>query len=389
MRDRTVISPVAQGVEAQKNGRVLMIDGKMTRRAFIGTAAMATLTACGGGASSAASTASTSSADSTTGASSAAASGDVLVTMVTDTGGVNDQSFNQLSWAGLNQLKTENGWEINYYESKQDADFATNLDKAIDDGSAIVWAIGFAMSDAVNESAETNPDVLFGSIEGTNTSGAKNLVAVQFKSEEPSFAVGYIAARMSKTGKVGFIGGMTGETIAAFEFGYKAGIAYANAEQGTKVECQSQYAESFGDAAKGNSIAQKMIKDGCDVLFHAAAATGVGMLEACNDAGVWSIGVDADQAALFPEYTTIITSALKRTDNAIVKVSNGLMDGSVAGGDNIVLGASDDAVGLAETHDRLPDDIYNATLEVFDKIKAGSIVAPSNQADYEAYIKTL
>lgn len=353
-----------------------MFDAKMTRRTFaatMGAGALAALAGCGGGSD----------------AGGAAADESITVEMVTDTGGVNDQSFNQLAWAGMQQLEADNGWTVNYYESKQDSDYATNLDKAVDDGSAIVWGIGFAMSDAVNEAAEANPDVLFGSIEGTNTSGAENLIAVQFRSQEPSFAVGYIAARMSESGKVGFVGGMTGETIAAFEYGYKAGIEYANAEQGTNVTCQAQYAESFGDAAKGSSIAQKMIKDGCDVLFHAAGGTGVGMLEACNDAGVWSIGVDADQAAVFPDYTTIIASALKRTDNVIVQVSNGLMDGSITGGDTIVMGAAEDAVGLADTHDNLPDDIYEATLEIFEKIKAGDIVVPGNEADYKDFVANL
>ena len=354
-----------------------MFDAKMTRRTFattMGVSALAMLAGCGGGG------AAEGGADSEEG---------LVIRMVTDTGGVNDQSFNQLAWAGMNQLASDNGWDVDYYESKQDSDFATNLDKAVDDGSAIVWAVGFAMSDAVNEAAEANPDVLFGSIEGTNTSGAENLIAVQFRSQEPSFAVGYIAARMSKSGKVGFVGGMTGDTIAAFEYGYKAGIEYANKEQGTKVECQAQYAESFGDAAKGKSIAQKMIKDGCDVLFHAAGGTGVGMLEACNDAGVWSIGVDADQAAVFPDYTTIIASALKRTDNVIVQLSNGLIDGSVTAGDNVVMGAAEDAVGLADTHDKLPDDIYNATLELFEKIKAGDIVVPGTEDDFNTYVASL
>ena len=352
-----------------------MFDAKMTRRTFattFGIGALAALAGCGGG-----------------GSAEGGAEGGAIVRMVTDTGGINDQSFNQLAWEGMKRLEADNGMDVNYFESKQDSDYATNLDKAVDEDAAMVWGVGFAMSDAVNEAAEANPDVLFGSIEGTNTSGAENLIAVQFRSQEPSFAVGYIAARMSESGKVGFVGGVTGETIAAFEYGYKAGIDYANAEQGTKVTCQAQYAESFGDAAKGNSIAQKMIKDGCDVLFHAAGGTGVGMLEACNDAGVWSIGVDADQAAVFPDYTTIIASALKRTDNVIVQVSNGLMDGSIVGGDTIVMGAAEDAVGLADTHDKLPDDIYEATLEIFEKIKSGDIVVPGNEADYKEFVAAL
>lgn len=360
-----------------------MIDTKMTRRAFVGTmgaGAMAALVGCGGG-----SAAPAAEGDAAEGEAEA----NVKVEMVTDTGGVNDQSFNQLAWAGMQQLNADNGWEVSYIESKQDADYMTNLDKAVDDGSALVWGIGFAMAEAVNTAAEQNPDVKFALIDGTNDNGAANLTGVLFKAQEPSFAVGYIAARMSKSGKVGFVGGMTSETIQAFEFGYYAGIEYANKEQGTAVTYQGQYAESFGDAAKGKSIAQKMISDGADVLYHAAGGTGVGMLEACNDAGVYSIGVDQDQAVLFPDYETIITSALKKVDEAVISVSNGIIDGSIAGGDNIVLGAAEDAVGIAPTHDLLPDDIYQAALDVLDKIKSGEIVVPATQADLDTFKASL
>lgn len=358
------------------------MDSKMTRRAFVGTlsaATMAALAACGG-----------SNSDAGSDAGGDAAEASVKIEMVTDTGGVNDQSFNQLAWAGMQQLKSENGWEISYIESKQDADYMTNLDKAVDDGANLVWGIGFAMGEAVNTAAEQNPDVQFALIDATNDNGAPNLTGVLFRAQEPSFAVGYIAARMSQKGKVGFVGGITSETIQGFEYGYYAGIEYANKERGTSVSYVGQYAESFGDAAKGKSIATKMIDDeGCDVLFHAAGGTGVGMLEACNEKGVWSIGVDQDQAVLFPDYTTIITSALKKVDEAVISVSNGLMDGSITGGDNIVLGASEDAVGIAETHDKLPDEIYNDALAVLDKIKSGEIVAPATEADLKTFVASL
>ena len=354
-----------------------MFDAKMTRRTFaatMGVGALAALAGCGGGGGEAA------------GDGGAAEEG-TIVRMVTDTGGINDQSFNQLAWEGMKRLESDNGMDVDYYESKQDSDYATNLDKAVDDESAMVWGVGFAMSDAVNEAAEANPDVKFGSIEGTNTSGAENLVCVAFKSQDSSFVVGYIAARMSESGKVGFMGGMTGETIAAFEYGYYAGVEYANKENGTKVTYEGQYAESFTDSAKGTSIAKKMIKGGCDVLFHAAGGAGVGMLEECNAQGVKSIGVDQDQAAVLG-YDTIITSALKNVDQAIVTVTNGFLDGSIESGD-IVLGAADDAVGLAPTHDQLPDDIYEDALELFEKIKAGDIVPPANEEDFKTYVASL
>lgn len=356
---------------------------QMTRRSFLAALGLGTVTlaACGGG-----------SGDAQSGADAAATAtddADVSIEMVTDTGGVNDQSFNQLAWAGLQKLESDNGWSVSYMESKQDADFVTNLDKAVDDGSTIVWGIGYAMTDAINTAAQQNPDVQFASIEGSNDSGAPNLTAVAFRSHEPSFVVGYIAARMSESGKVGFIGGQESETIQQFEYGYYAGVEYANKEQGTSVTYVGQYAESFTDAAKGKSIAQKMIKNGCDVMFHAAGGVGVGMLEACEDAKVYSIGVDQDQAALFPEYSTIITSALKNVDVAVETISKGLIDGTVEGGQNLVLGAAEDAVGLADTHDKLPDEVYEAALKLFDDIKAGTIEVPDTKDKFDAYVASL
>ena len=344
----------------------------------MGIGALAALAGCGGG------------GGSTDGGD--AAEGNVKIEMVTDTGGVNDQSFNQLAWAGMQQLNADNGWEVSYIESKQDSDYMTNLDKAVDDGSNLVWGIGFAMAEAVNTAAEQNPDVQFALIDGTNDNGAENLTGVLFKAQEPSFAVGYIAARVNKSGKVGFVGGMSSETIQQFEYGFYAGIEYANKEQGTSVTYQGQYAESFGDAAKGKSIAQKMIEDGCDVLYHAAGGTGVGMLEACNEKGVWSIGVDQDQAVLFPDYTTIITSALKKVDEAVVTVSNGIIDGSITGGENIVLGAPEDAIGIAPTHDKLDEinpDLYDETLALIEKIKSGEIEVPDTKDGLATFVAAL
>ena len=182
-----------------------MIDAKMTRRAFLGLAATASLAACGGGGGSSESTGE--------GASEGTASGTTKIVMITDVGGVHDQSFNQLSWAGLERLSDEFGWEVSYIESKQEADYITNLDKAVDDEPSLVWGIGFAMADAINQVADQNPDVKFAAIECTNDLGVSNLTGVNFKSEESSFVVGYIAARMSKSGQVGFVGGVDSEII--------------------------------------------------------------------------------------------------------------------------------------------------------------------------------
>ena len=309
------------------------------------------------------------------------------IEMVTSTGGVNDQSFNQLSWAGMQELAADNGWEVSYIESQQANDYYTNLDKAADQSPNMIWAISYAMEDDANEIADQNPDIMFGLIEGLNVYGADNLIGTTFRSQESSFVVGYIAARMSESGKVGFVGGAVSETIQQFEYGYTGGVAYANSLHNLNAQVNSQYAESFTDSGKGKSIAKKMIKKGCDVLFHAAGGTGTGMIEACAESGVWAIGVDTDQSYLAPD--TVITSALKRVDKVIYDLSNQAMSGEAVGGDNIDLGASENAVGISESHDLIPDDIYSDALEVLEKIKSGEIVPPDSKDTLKSFTAAL
>ncbi len=352
----------------------------ISRRHFLGTAAAfavtAGLTACGGGNAGGA------------GSADAGKSGkDYKIEMVTDTGGVSDQSFNQSSWEGLQQLEKDNGWTVQYIESKQESDYATNLDKAVDDGSNLVWGIGFAMADAVAHSAKTNPEVQFAVIDNAFEDAPKNLIGVTFRAQEPSFLMGYIAARTTKTNKVGFVGGISGVVIDQFDYGYQAGVAYANKEQGTNVEVQGQYADSFSDSAKGKAIASKMYSSGCDVVFHAAGGVGAGVIEAAKEANKFAIGVDRDQAYLAPD--NVISSALKRVDKAIVEVSTKIQAGDIEGGTNIDLGFSEDCVGIPEEHKLIDDEVYKAAIELGDKIKAGDIKPPFNKETYDEYIKTL
>ena len=346
-----------------------MIDARMTRRAFLGLMATATLAGCGGN----------------TRRNGSAAG--VKAIMVTDLGGVYDHSFNELSWSGLNRLSNEFGWDVSYIESRQEADWVANLEKAVDAGAGLVWGIGYTMADAINEVAGRNPDVKFGAIECDNLTGAANLTGVSFKSEESSFVVGYIAARMSQTGKVGYVGPIESEVNQAFLNGYFAGVEYANREQGTSVTYQSQMAEYFDDPAKGKSIAGKMIEDGVDVIYQTAGQTGFGVIDACDEAGVFAIGVDMDQSYLAPN--TVITSALKHVDEAIYQVSKQLvMDGS-GGGQNLVLGVAEHGVGIAETHDLIPDDVFEAALGVLGLLGAGDISVPATAAGLADYIGSL
>lgn len=343
------------------------------------------VTACSGGSKPSSST--TPSAAPSGAETSSTAKADFKVTMVTDTGGVNDQSFNQLSWEGLQRLKTDTGAVISYTESKQDADYATNLDKAVDDNNNLVWGVGFAMGDAIKTAAKANADVQFAIVDNAYDETPSNLTAVVFRAQEPSFLVGYIAAKTTKTNKVGFVGGIKSDVIDQFEYGYKAGVAYGAKEMNKKIEVVAQYAESFSDSAKGKAIASKMFSGGCDIVFHAAGNVGTGVIEAAKEAKKFAIGVDKDQAYLAPD--NVLTSALKKVDKAVEEVSKDIKDGKKTGGTTISLGVKEDAAGIPAEHKLMGEETYKAAAALQDQIKEGKLVAPANEKDYNTFVKDM
>jgi len=309
------------------------------------------------------------------------------VAMVTDTGGVNDQSFNQSSWEGLQSFEKNNkGAKSSYLESKQESDYATNLDKVVDGGNKLVWGIGFAMSDAITNSAKSNPDVSYAIVDnsyGDNTPA--NVTGVMFRAQEPSFMVGYVAAKTTKTNKVGFIGGIKGNIIDQFQYGYQAGVQYAAKELGKDITVDVQYAESFGDASKGKAIANKMFSSGCDIVFHAAGNVGVGVIEAAKEANKFAIGVDRDQAYLAP--ANVLTSALKLSSVAVENISKEAMNGSKIGGKTFTYGLKENAVGIPTENKNMDPEVYKATIVIQDKIKDGSIVPPFNEETFKSFGK--
>lgn len=350
----------------------------------------ASATACSSGASAssaAAESAAASEAASQAEASATEAKTDFKVSMVTDTGGVNDQSFNQSAWEGLQQFAKETGAEVKYTESKQETDYATNLDKAADDGNKLIWGIGFAMADAITNAAKNNPDINYAIIDNAYVDTPSNVTGVVFRAQEPSFLVGYIAGKTTKTNKVGFVGGMTSAVIDQFEYGYKAGVAYAAKELGKTITVDAQYAESFSDSAKGKAIAQKMFSNGCDIVFHAAGGVGTGVIEAAKEANKFAIGVDRDQAYLAPK--NVLTSALKLVNKAVQLVSKEALEGKEIGGKTYTYGLTEDAVGIPEEHSLMGDETYNAAIALEDKIKDGTITPPANKEEYEQFVANL
>jgi basic membrane protein A len=305
--------------------------------------------------------------------------------MVTDVGGVNDQSFNQSAWEGLQKTKKDLGMKISYQESKQDADYPANLETLYDAKNDLIWAIGFKMADAILLAAKQNPKQKYAIID--YSFGAKtppNVVGVMFKAEEGAFLAGYLAAKMSKTGSLGFIGGMSVPIIHSFQYGFEAGAKYAN----KKIVILEQYAESFTDAAKGKAIANQMMGKGADVIFHAAGAVGDGVIEAVKEKDKMAVGVDRDQNYLAPK--NVITSSMKRVDNAVFNVVSDLGKGTFKGGTTVEYGLKDGAVDIAPTTTKMvPSVLLEDVGNIKKSITSGKIKVPATLVAYNNYVKKL
>jgi basic membrane protein A len=297
--------------------------------------------------------------------------------LVTDTGGLNDESFNQSAWEGLQKANKDYGVDIKALESKSDDDYIPNLTKFAREGRNITWAIGYKFDKAIPDIANQFPNANFGIVD-SDLGGKipKNVTAVTFKEEEGSFLVGVIAGLTTKTNKVGFIGGMTSPLIKKFEVGYVAGVKAVN----PKATISIAYAESFADAVKGRSLAQSMYNNGVDIIYHAAGGTGKGLFDEVKTrekGKYWAIGVDRDQSNLAPDHT--LTSMVKRVDVAVYNVTKELKDGKLKPGEHVVMGLKEGGISLADKH--VSPDVEKKVEEYKQKIISGELKIPSTDAE--------
>jgi basic membrane protein A len=323
------------------------------------------------------------------------------VAMVTDVGGVDDKSFNQSAWEGLQAYGEEVGLEkgkdgFDYLQSQSDADYSTNLNTLARQNFDLVYGIGFMMQGAVEEIAKQQTEQNFALVDSVVEQ--PNVASILFKEQEASFLAGVAAAKTTKTNKIGFIGGMESEVIERFETGFLAGVAAVNPD----IKVDVQYAGAFDKAEVGKTIASSMYSAGIDVIFHAAGGTGNGLFsEAVDlkkkdpDRQIWAIGVDSDQAAIGQgvveidgeEQNIIITSALKRVDNAVKDVAVKSKDGNFPGGEVITYGLAEDGVGLAPINEKVEAkaDIETAVADFTEKIKSGELKIPSTAEELKTF----
>ncbi len=306
-----------------------------------------------------------------------AAVSEAKIGIVLDVGGVNDGSFNQSAWEGLSRAADELGVDAQYLESNTDADYATNIETFIDEGCDLIICVGYMLADATKTAAEANPDQKFAIIDDASNADLANVECLMFKQEQASYLVGYVAGLMTESNTVGFELGMASEAMHLFGYGYTAGVLDANADA-TVLQTN---ANSFADTAIGKTDATTMITNGADIIFHAAGGTGLGVIDACAEAGIKAIGVDSDQHAVAEG--TVITSAMKRVDNAVYDVAKQIVDGSFKAGVN-TYDLTTGGVDLAPTTTYLADGVLDKVEEVKAKIISGEIVVPSSQAEFEA-----
>jgi basic membrane protein A len=271
------------------------------------------------------------------------------VSLILDEGGVNDASFNESAWGGALAAKEKYGVEVNYIEAKQESDYASNIESAIDQEADLIIGVGFKLANTIEEAAKLYPEQKFAAIDCAYENIPSNVQPILFNEEEAGYAAGLVAANMTKTNKIGFVGGMDIPSVTNFLIGFEKAIK----EENKDIEVLSQYANSFTDTAKGRIIAEQMINDKCDIIFTAGGAVNFGVFEATKEKGLYSIGVDMPSAHISPN---IITSALKNVGVGVELTIQDLVNEQFEGGKVKMFDLSNGGVGY-EITDHLSEDL--------------------------------
>jgi basic membrane protein A len=304
----------------------------------------------------------------------------VKVGLAYDVGGRGDQSFNDAAAAGLDRAKED--FEVESQESEAadgepESAREERLIQMADAGFNPVIAVGFAYAPAIGKVAPQFPDVQFGLIDSTDSTG-DNIANLVFTEHEGSFLVGAAAALKTETDHVGFVGGVNVPLIVKFQAGFEAGVKEVNPD----IEISSTYLtqppdfSGFGDPAKGRTAAEGMFDDGADIVYHAAGGSGLGVFQAAQAADGLGIGVDSDQYNTVPAelQPVVMTSMLKKVDVAVYDYIKSFVDGEPLSGE-VVFGLAEGGVDYSKTGGQV-DDIADQLDEFKQQIIDGEITVP-------------
>ncbi len=301
---------------------------------------------------------------------------DVDPAIIYDLGGKFDKSFNEAAFNGAEKFKQESGVSYAEFEISNDAQREQALRRFAKEGKNPIVMAGFSWAAALEKVAAEYPDTSFAIID--MVVDKPNVRSVVFKEQEGSYLVGVMAAMASKSGKVGFVGGMDIPLIHKFACGYVGGVKSVSGDATVFEAMTGSDPSAWNDPVKGGEIAKSQIDQGADVVYHAAGGTGVGVLQAAADAGVLGIGVDSNQNGLQPGH--VLTSMLKRVDVAVYNAMNDAKEDKFTAGFN-VLGLAEDGVGFA-MDDNNKDLVSADMLAAVEKAKADIISGAVEVHDY-------
>ena len=284
----------------------------------------------------------------------------VKVCQITDTGGIDDKSFNATAWKGIEDAAAQLGIEGKYLESKEVADYEKFLNAFLEEECDLIVTVGFLIGDATQAAAEANPDAKYSIVDYNYDPAIANVVGQIFDTDEAGALAGYLAAGITQTGIVGTFGGLPIPTVTIFMDGFVKGVDLYNKAKGTDVkvlgwDVETQtglFSNSFDDQQKGNELAKSLMDEGADIIMPVAGPVGLGAAAAINERGnAYLIGVDSDWALTSPEYANItLTSVMKMMDATTLEVIQSVLDGTFKGGD-VVGTLANGGVAIAPYHD--------------------------------------
>lgn len=306
------------------------------------------------------------------------------VSLITDTGGIDDRSFNQGTWEGVQKFSKLTGAKINYTQSNSDADYIPNLSTASEDQHNLIIATGFLFFDSITEVSKAFADQHYLLIDSVVE--APNVASAVFAEEQGSFLVGVAAAQSAKeAGKniVGFIGGGDFDLIQKFEAGYEAGVHAVDPNMEVKIE----YVGDFSNAGKAQVLAKKMYDEGAHVIYHAAGGAGNGLFKEATDrrlAGqeVWVIGVDRDQyeVGIYDKEagkSSTLTSMVKRVDVASFTTAMMSLKGEFPGGQVLVFDMKNGGIDIPAENPNMSEESIKLVNEMKEKVKSGELEVPT------------
>lgn len=309
------------------------------------------------------------------------------VVMITDVGTIDDKSFNQGTWEGVKAYGEETGKKVEYIKptEKSDNAYKEAIDQAVNKYKAkVIVTPGYLFEPSIYEKQDTYPDVKFILIDGYPNDGAqenakfktaKNTVGIKYSENEAGYMAGYAIVKEGKT-KLGFMGGIAVPAVVNFGYGFVQGAQDAAKEMNVEIEMKYKYTGTFNPSAEIQSEAASWYKNGTQVIFSCGGGIGNSVMAAAEANKGLVIGVDVDQSN---ENSTVITSAYKQLAVSVTKELKAIDDGTFPGGENIVLGAKDDSVGLpmkTSKFEKFTQKEYDA---LYAKIKEGKITIKTNE----------